>query len=103
MTNFQIILAALRTARSGAQTRVAMGLSLGDNAYSDCRARQLDDLLENLGLSYDPMDENSIGWDTIATFQEPDLDARLIAPYIKTGAGMVSAPQSGELQYAKLY
>ena len=63
MTNFQIILAALRTARSGAQTRVAMGLSLGDNAYSDCRARQLDDLLGNLGLSYDPMDENSIGWD----------------------------------------
>ena len=63
MTNFQIILAALRTARSGAQTRVAMGLSLGDNAYSDCRAGQLESLLENIGLSYDPMDENSIGWD----------------------------------------
>tara|TARA_R110002051_G_scaffold118795_1_gene192487 strand:- start:2 stop:190 length:189 start_codon:yes stop_codon:yes gene_type:complete len=43
--------------------RVAMGMSLGDNAYSDCRAEQLESLLENIGLSYDPMDENSIGWD----------------------------------------
>ena len=41
MTNFQTILSALRVAKSGAQMRVAMGMSLGDNAYGDCRAEQL--------------------------------------------------------------
>ena len=63
MTNFQTILKAFRIAKSGAQMRVAMGMSLGDNAYSDCVLSQCEDLLENLGLNYNPLDENSIGWD----------------------------------------
>lgn len=63
MTNFQLILSAMRTAKRGAVMRVEMGMSLGDNAYGDCLNEQVDNLLDSLGLSYDPMDENSIGWE----------------------------------------
>jgi len=63
MTNFRLILTAMRVAKKGAQMRLDMGMSLGDNAYGDWRAEQLESLLENLGLNFNPLDENSIGWD----------------------------------------
>lgn len=58
MTNFKIIRSALRTAKTGADLRVSMGGSTGDNAFADCVADQVDDLCADLGVSH--MD---INWD----------------------------------------
>ncbi len=59
MTNFQLILTALRVAKSGAEFRKKMGMSLGDNAYSDCLRNQIEDLLGVLNLG-----EDSVDWNT---------------------------------------
>ncbi len=50
MTNFRLILAALRVAKKGANTRLKMGMSVGDNAYGDCVSAQVDDLCAALGV-----------------------------------------------------
>lgn len=63
MNNFRLILDAMRTAKNGAVLRQEMGMSLGDDSFGDCLNEQVDNLLDTLGLSYDPMDENSIGWE----------------------------------------
>ena len=43
MTKFKLILTALRVAKSGAEFRKEMGMSLGDNAYGDCLRNQVED------------------------------------------------------------
>jgi len=62
MSNFKTIIHALKAAKAGATNRVAMGMSLGDDAYGDCVLSQCDDLLYCLGL-----DENAIGWNNHVT------------------------------------
>jgi|TARA_Y100000389_G_C17376112_1_gene471741 hypothetical protein len=52
MTNFRMILAALRTAKAGAKLRTDMGGSTGDNAFADCVNDQVDDLCAALGMSH---------------------------------------------------
>lgn len=65
MTNFKLILAALRVAKSGAEFRKEMGMSLGDSAYSDCLRNQAEDLLDALHLG-----ENDVDWtDHIAAYR----------------------------------
>jgi len=59
MTNFKLILMALRVAKSGAEFRKEMGMSLGDNAYSDCLRNQVEDLLAALNLG-----EHDVDWNT---------------------------------------
>ena len=65
MSNFKLILTALRVAKNGAEFRNEMGMSLGDNAYGDCLRNQVEDLLDALNLG-----EDSVDWDThIAAFR----------------------------------
>ena len=65
MTNFQLILKALRIAKSGAEFRKEMGMSLGDNAYGDCLRNQVEATLDALHLG-----ENDVDWNThIAAFR----------------------------------
>tara|TARA_R110002012_G_scaffold36038_2_gene102166 strand:- start:395 stop:625 length:231 start_codon:yes stop_codon:yes gene_type:complete len=65
MSNFKLILAALRVAKNGAEFRNEMGMSLGDNAYGDCLKNQVEDLLNALNLG-----ENDVDWsDHIAAFR----------------------------------
>ena len=52
MTNFKIIRSAIRTAQNGADLRVKMGGSTGDNAFADCVNDQVDDLCATLGVSH---------------------------------------------------
>ena len=52
MTNFKIIRSAIRTAQNGADLRVKMGGSPGDNAFADCVNDQVDDLCATLGVSH---------------------------------------------------
>ena len=59
MSNFKLILTALRVAKSGAEFRKEMGMSLGDNAYGDCLRNQVEDILDALHLG-----EDSVDWDT---------------------------------------
>ena len=49
MTNFKIIRSAIRTAQNGADLRVKMGGSTGDNAFADCVNDQVDDLCATPG------------------------------------------------------
>ena len=58
MSNFKLILTAMRIAKNGAETRQEMGMSLGDNAYSDCLRNQVEDLLDALNLG-----EDAVDWD----------------------------------------
>ncbi len=51
--NFKTILQALKAAKTGATSRVAMGMSLGDNAYGDCLRNQVEELVDALGLGED--------------------------------------------------
>jgi len=53
MTNFKTILHALKSAKTGANTRLEMGMSLGDNAYGDCLRNQVEDLVDTLGFGED--------------------------------------------------
>ena len=53
MTNFKLILLALRVAKSGAEFRKEMGMSLGDNAFGDCLRNQCEDLVDALGFGED--------------------------------------------------
>ena len=57
MTNFQLILTALRVAKIGAEFRKEIGMSLGDNAYGDCLRNQVEDILDALHLG-----ENDVDW-----------------------------------------
>ena len=52
MTNFKTIRSAIRTAQNGADLRVKMGGSTGDNAFADCVNDQVDDLCATLGVSH---------------------------------------------------
>jgi len=50
MTNFKIIRSALRTAKTGADLRVSMGGSTGDDAFAACVFDQVDDLCDQVGF-----------------------------------------------------
>ena len=50
--NFKLIRTAIRSAQNGADLRVRMGGSIGDNAFADCVDDQVDDLCAALGVSH---------------------------------------------------
>jgi len=52
VNNFRLIRSAIRRAQDGADLRVRMGGSTGDNAFADCVADQVDDLCAALGVSH---------------------------------------------------
>tara|TARA_B100000497_G_scaffold115600_1_gene139275 strand:+ start:270 stop:500 length:231 start_codon:yes stop_codon:yes gene_type:complete len=58
MTNFRLILRAIRNAKAGAKLRTDMGGSTGDNAFADCVNDQVEVLCDALGASH-----SDIHWD----------------------------------------